>query len=432
MGAGPSALYDASRPGDVRHSVADIGLARRDLGYEPTVTVREGLRRTVPFALTSEANDHDRHALRALTPVVTGRAPPAQPRRGSRRASRARRDGRRYLITGGAGFIGSHLAEALLAGERAATIVILDDLSTGRLENIHGLLRSGAVEFVEGSATDAGVLDGLMGSADVCVHLASAVGVQMIVDDPLRTLMQSVRASNVVMHSAHRHGVRVLFSSTSEVYGKHSSDALSEDDDLIIGSPAKGRWTYAIAKSYGEALIHGYRRRLGVDATVVRLFNSVGPRQTGAYGMVLPRFVGQALNDDDLTVYGSGVQTRCFTHVADTVAALVLLCEDDSANGRTFNVGSSTPVSILELAGHVIERAQSKSRIMLVPYNDAYGAGFEELGSRRPDTSALRQLTGWHPRRTVDDAIDDLIEFERNRGASNSEPVSRIVSSNVV
>jgi UDP-glucose 4-epimerase len=271
-----------------------------------------------------------------------------------------------------------------------------------------------------------------MGSADVCVHLASAVGVQMIVDDPLRTLMQSVRASNVVMHSAHRHGVRVLFSSTSEVYGKHSSDALSEDDDLIIGSPAKGRWTYAIAKSYGEALIHGYRRRLGVDATVVRLFNSVGPRQTGAYGMVLPRFVGQALNDDDLTVYGSGVQTRCFTHVADTVAALVLLCEDDSANGRTFNVGSSTPVSILELAGHVIERAQSKSRIMLVPYNDAYGAGFEELGSRRPDTSALRQLTGWHPRRTVDDAIDDLIEFERNRGASDSEPVTRIVSSNVV
>jgi UDP-glucose 4-epimerase len=211
------------------------------------------------------------------------------------------------------------------------------------------------------------------------------------------------------MHSAAAHDVRVLFSSTSEVYGKRTGAALTEDSDLVLGSPSKGRWTYAIAKSFGEALVHGYHRQHGVEATIVRLFNAVGPRQTGTYGMVLPRFVRQALRGHDLTVYGTGAQTRCFTHVRDTVSALLALSENDEAIGKGFNVGTSTPVAIVELARRVIERTGSRSRIVLVPYEQAYGEGFEELGRRMPDTTALRNLTGWQPRYTVDDAVDDLI-----------------------
>ena len=295
-------------------------------------------------------------------------------------------------------------------------IVILDDLSTGRLENIAHALTLDNVAFVHGAATDAALVDELMQDADICVHLASPVGVQMIVSDPLDTLMRSVRATNVVMHGALRHGVRVLFSSTSEVYGKHANRALGEGDDLVLGSPSKGRWTYAIAKSFGEALAHGYHRGHGVDAVVVRLFNTVGPRQTGLHGMVLPRFVRQAIHGEDLTVYGDGQQTRCFTHVGDTVDALTLLCESDGARGRTFNVGSSAPIAIVDLARRVIARAESASGIVLVPYADAYGDGFEELGPRRPDTAALRELTGWQPRRSLDLAIDAVIDHERSLG----------------
>ena len=432
-GVSLAAVHDQPRAGDVRHSVADIGLARRELGYEPVVTLGEGLRRTVAYALSTVAPNNNRngHAVRTIGPAIPSLAPPVRRTGPGRGTPAVGRRGRRYLITGGAGFIGSHLAEALLAGEPAARVVVLDDLSTGRLQNIAELVRSGAAEFVEGSVADAGIVDDLMEGADVCVHLASAVGVHMIVGDPLRTLMESVRASNIVMHSAHRHHARVLFSSSSEVYGKQTSGALTEEDDLVIGAPAKGRWSYAIAKSYGEALIHGYHNRLGVEATAVRLFNTVGPRQTGAHGMVLPRFVSQALRDDDITVYGDGAQTRCFTHVADTVAALVLLCESDQTWGRTFNVGSATAISILDLARRVIGRAQSGSRVVFVPYQDAYGDGFEELGRRRPDTGALRRLTGWRPRRTVDQAIDEIIEFERDRGGTKTSRVTRHVTADV-
>jgi UDP-glucose 4-epimerase len=325
--------------------------------------------------------------------------------------SRRFRRSRRFLITGGAGFIGSHLAEALVA--RGDTVVALDNLSTGRLENIAHLLGDG-VELIKGSVSDAALVDECAAEADFCFHLASAVGVEMIVEDPLETLMRNVRGSNVVMHAAACHGLPVLFASTSEVYGKRDGLSLSEHGDLVLGSPSKGRWTYAIAKSFGEALVHGYHRQRGVDATVVRLFNTVGPRQTGAYGMVLPRFVQQALAGEDLTVFGTGKQTRCFTHVLDAVEALVLLSDHNGAFGNAYNVGSSTPVSILQLAGQVIERTGSGSRVLLVPYEDAYGDGFEELGIRRPDTSALRALTGWRPRRTLDVAIDDVIAYERD------------------
>ncbi len=234
--------------------------------------------------------------------------------------------------------------------------------------------------------------------------------------------MSGVRGSNVMMQAAAEHGVRLIYSSTSEVYGKQANGSLTEEDDLILGSPSKSRWTYAISKSYGEALVAGYHNRDGLDGTVVRFFNTVGPRQTGIYGMVLPRFVSQALRGDELTVYGSGAQTRCFTHVKDTVAAIWALCESDQARGRTFNVGSSTPVAIVELARLVIERTGSSSGIVLVPYEQAYGRGFEELGRRRPDTTALRNLTGWQPRFTIEDAIDDVIAYERVRIQSADSP----------
>jgi UDP-glucose 4-epimerase len=411
VGADVAAVHGPPRPGDVRHSLADISLATRDLGYRPQVSLKEGLRLTVDY-FTGTEQQGARHALRPVHVPVTRAAANGSVRHLPIHHSQR---GRRYLITGGAGFIGSHLVEALVARGGCERIAILDDLSTGRLENIEPLLAGDDVTFVEGSVTDSELVDQLMAEADFCVHLASAVGVQMIVNEPLETLMRSVRGSNVVMHAAQRHDVRVLFSSTSEVYGKHTNGALTEDDDLVFGSPSKGRWTYAIAKTFGEALIHGYHGRRGVDATVVRLFNTVGPRQTGQYGMVLPRFVRQARGGEDLTVFGTGAQTRCFTHVGDTVAALILLAENEQAHGRTFNIGSATPIAVIELARRVIERADSDSGITLVPYEEAYGDGFEELGSRRPDTTALRNLTGWQSRRTVEDAIDDVIQYERAR-----------------
>jgi nucleoside-diphosphate-sugar epimerase len=410
IGAEVEPTHGPDRLGDVRHSLADISAARADLGYEPTVTLDDGIRRTVKFYREQEAESQ--RAARAHKPaLMLVHMPP-------KRASR--QPGKRYLITGGAGFIGSHLTEALVERDDAVKVVILDDLSTGSYGNIEHLVDDDRVSFVRGSVTDAAMVDTLMRDADQCIHLASAVGVQMIVNEPLDTLMKSVRGSNVVMHAATRNDVRVLFSSTSEVYGKQSHRLLNEEDDLVFGSPSKGRWTYAIAKSFGEALIHGYSRQRGVDATIVRLFNCVGPRQTGTYGMVLPRFVRQALANEDLTVYGDGKQTRCFTHVRDTVAALLALSDNDSASGRTFNIGNSNLISIHELARRVIVRSGSDSGITLVPYDEAYASGFEELGTRVPDTSALGELTGWRAELTINDAIDDVIAYERAQLADAS------------
>lgn len=423
-GARVNAVHGPPRTGDIRHSLADVTRARNDLGYAPAISVAEGLRQTVTDALGQEAARGHHHVIRAVrSPKPSGRA------RGTTPPGRQpRRPAGRFLITGGAGFIGSHLVDALAARQDCEQLVILDDLSTGRRAHVEHLL-DGRVQLVEGSVADAGLVDELMKEVDHCVHLASVVGVQKVIDEPLETLMYSARGGGVVMHAAARHGARVLFSSTSEVYGKATNGALREDDDLVIGSPAKSRWAYAIAKSFGEALIAGYNQHRGVDTTVVRLFNTVGPGQTGAYGMVLPRFVRQALNGEDLTVFGSGAQTRCFTHVKDTVAALILLAANDGARGKTFNVGTSTPVAIVELARRVIERAGSSSGIVLVPYEEAYGDGFEELGRRSPDTTALRNLTGWQPQRTIDDAIDDVIAYERARlTADTPERVAADVS----
>lgn len=328
--------------------------------------------------------------------------------------TRQRSDGPQgCLITGGAGFIGSHLVDFLAA--RGDRVTVLDDFSTGNAENLARWSEGGAVEIVDGSTRDEELVDALVRSSGRVFHLASAVGVQLIVERPLESLLGNVRGTEHVLCSAARHQRKVVFTSTSEVYGKNSIGALTEDADHILGSPFKSRWAYAIAKGFGEALAHGLFQAHGAHVVVARLFNCVGPRQTGQYGMVLPRFVRQALAGEDITVYGDGTQTRCFAHVTDTVQALVQLGEHPDAVGKVFNIGSETEIPIIELAGRVTERCGSASRIRLVPYEDAYGAGFEELGRRKPDTTALRLLTGWTPVRTIDDAIDDVILHERSR-----------------
>jgi UDP-glucose 4-epimerase len=317
----------------------------------------------------------------------------------------------RYLVTGGAGFIGSHLCDALSA--QGDSLVILDDLSTGSIDNVVPLLRSGRAEFVEGSVLDEQLVMEVLGDVDACVHLASVVGVNLVVGQPVETLLSNVRGCDVVLSCAAALGKRTLFASTSEVYGKHSNGALDEGDDRVYGQVQKARWNYATSKSFGEALALGYHRELGIENVVARFFNTVGPRQTGMYGMVLPRFVRQAVAGEPVTVYGDGTQTRCFGHVYDTVDAVMRLLDSETAPGQVFNIGSDAEISILELARRVIERADSDSEIRFVPYDEAYDDGFEELGRRKPDTTALRAHTGWAPERTIDDAIDDVIVFER-------------------
>jgi UDP-glucose 4-epimerase len=340
---------------------------------------------------------------------------------------RSGRDGAKSLVTGGAGFVGSHLVDALVG--RGDRVVVLDDLSTGRASNLEGALRSGRVEFIEGSTTDADLVESAVADADRCFHLASAVGVELIVDNELESLRANVRGAENVLLACAETGVSVLVASTSEVYGKHSDGPLHELSDRVLGPPQLSRWSYATAKSFAEALAYGLHRERGVDTRVARLFNVVGPRQTGAYGMVLPRFVQQAIDGEDLTVYGDGVQTRCFCHVADVVEALLLLIEADGAVGRPFNVGADTEISITELARRVIERSDSRSAIRFVPFEAAYGDGFEELGRRRPDTSALRALTGWEPLLTLEDAIDDVITSARAAAtpAARREESPRVV-----
>jgi UDP-glucose 4-epimerase len=325
----------------------------------------------------------------------------------------------RYLVTGGAGFIGSHLVETIAA--RGDHVLILDDLSTGDRHNIEHLLSAGNVELKVGSILDEDLVDECFREVDACFHLASAVGVQLVVSRPLDTLLCNVRGTDNVISAAVRHGRRLLFSSTSEIYGKNSTGALDEMSDRVLGSPFKARWGYSTAKAFGEALSHGYAREAGAEIVVARLFNTVGPRQKGAYGMVLPRFVQQALAGEDLTVYGNGTQSRCFVHVADTVHALSLLIELDEAIGDVFNVGSSTEVPIIELAAKVIERTGSSSRVRLIPYESAYGEGFEELGRRKPDTTKLERLTAWQTSRTLEETIDDVIAYARSEAAGPAQ-----------
>jgi len=317
------------------------------------------------------------------------------------------------LVTGGAGFIGSHLTDSLVAdGKR---VIVLDDLSGGSRENLSSSLASGLVTVVEGSVLDRDLVDDCVASAEVCVHLAARLGVERIVRDPLTSLRENALGADVVMEAAARHGRRLLFASSSEVYGKLNQRDLREDADRLIGSPQKSRWSYAIAKAFGESLAHAYVSHCGAEMIVVRLFNTVGPRQSSEYGMVVPRFVRQAIAGEPLTVYGDGRQTRCFTDVRDVVRALRLLIGCEQAAGRTFNIGSSSAVRVVDLARIVVDRLGSSSAVVFVPYAQAHGPGFEELGNRSPDTSALRGLTGWTPQWKLEQTVDSVVAHELDR-----------------
>ncbi|MBS0548330.1 MAG: NAD-dependent epimerase/dehydratase family protein [Proteobacteria bacterium] len=315
----------------------------------------------------------------------------------------------RYLVTGGAGFIGSHLTDALVA--RGDEVLVLDDLSTGRIDNLKGALATGAVELVEGSILDRDLVDSCTASADVCLHLAAAVGVQLILEQPLDSLLRNVRGSDVVISSMVERGGKVLVASSSEIYGKNGDVLLSEDSDRILGPTSTSRWAYSMAKGFSEFLAKAYTSERDADTVVFRFFNTVGPRQTGSYGMVMPRFVQQALAGAPLTVYGDGTQRRCFTHVRDVTEAVLRLCDEAAATGKTFNIGSPHEITIGDLAHKVIERTGSDSEVIMVPYDEAYAEGFEEIGCRHPDLSLIRRVTGWSPRLTIDEMIDDVIAY---------------------
>ena len=315
------------------------------------------------------------------------------------------------LITGGAGFIGSHLADRLLADGHQ--VVVLDDLSTGRYENIEHLLGRPDFEFVLGSILNADLLDDCVARCDTVFHLAAAVGVQLIVEKPLESLATNIRGSELVFEKAHKYNTRILVASTSEIYGKNTSDRLGEEDDRILGSPLKSRWSYSEAKAIDEILAYTYWRQKGLRSVIVRLFNTVGPRQTGHYGMVIPRFVNQALRNEPLTVYGDGTQQRCFCFVGDIVDALVKLIETDEAYGQVFNLGGSEEVSIMTLAERVIARAGSSSTIRVIPYDEAYEAGFEDMERRVPNTDRAAATVGFRQTLDLDGIIDSVVEDQR-------------------
>jgi UDP-glucose 4-epimerase len=320
----------------------------------------------------------------------------------------------RYLITGGAGFIGSHLSDLLV--EQGHTVHVLDDVSTGRVENVAALEGHPQFQCTIGSVDDEALVDELVRQADVVVHLAAAVGVRLIVERPVHAIETNVHCTEVVLARADAHRKPVLLASTSEVYGKSDALPFSEDGDLQMGATSKARWAYACSKAIDEFLALAYWRERELPVTVVRLFNTVGPRQTGLYGMVVPRLVGQALAGEPLTVYGDGTQTRCFCHVADVVRAIDGLLHEPAAWGNVFNVGSMLEVSILELARRVLEVTGSDSEVSLVSYDEAYAAGFEDMYRRVPDITKISQLTGWAPTRSLQDIIRDVVaDHERPR-----------------
>ena len=319
----------------------------------------------------------------------------------------------KVLVTGGAGFIGSHLVDSLVA--RGDTVIVLDDLSTGRHDNLRQHEGDSRVEFVLGSILNEGLVDDTIRRADLVLHLAAAVGVNLIVERPLESLATNIRGSEIVLEKCHKYGRKVLVTSTSEIYGKNTSDRLNEEDDRILGSPLKSRWSYSEAKAIEEILAYSYWRDKGLPTVIVRLFNTVGPRQVGHYGMVIPRFVEQALRGAPITVYGDGSQRRCFCHVADSTAALLGLADSVEAEGRVFNVGAQREISMTDLARTICERVGSRSELTFIPYDEAYEFGFEDMERRVPDTDRVNGLLGWTPERTLEQIIDDVATDVRSR-----------------
>jgi len=315
----------------------------------------------------------------------------------------------RVLITGGAGFIGSHLSEAYL--QRGDEVFVIDDLSTGSIENIRHLKDHPRFHYTIDSIHNQPVTAELVDQCDVIFHLAAAVGVKLIVESPVRTIENNVHGTEVVLSLANKKKKKVLLASTSEVYGLSSEVPFREDGNLVMGATNKGRWSYACSKAIDEFLALAYWREKKLPTIVVRLFNTVGPRQTGQYGMVIPTFVKQALAGRAITVYGSGKQSRCFCYVGDVVAALVKLMDADDSVGEVFNIGSNQEISILDLAKRVKDLTRSESEIVFVPYDEAYEEGFEDMPRRVPDTSKVNKLVGFKPEKRLDEILQKVIEF---------------------
>lgn len=319
----------------------------------------------------------------------------------------------RVLITGGAGFIGSHLSDAYL--ERGDEVYVIDDLSTGSIENIQHLKNNPRFHYTIESVHNQPVVAELVDQCDVIFHLAAAVGVKLIVESPVRTIETNVRGTEVVLSLANKKKKKVLVASTSEVYGLSTEVPFREDGNLVMGATTKGRWSYACSKAIDEFLALAYWREKKLPTIVVRLFNTVGPRQTGQYGMVIPSFVKQALAGRTITVYGDGKQTRCFGYVGDVVGALVKLMDQPSAVGQVFNIGSNEEVSILELARRVKELTNSSSEISFVPYDEAYEEGFEDMPRRVPDISKINALVGFNPEMKLDGILQSVINYHSER-----------------
>ena len=313
----------------------------------------------------------------------------------------------KYFISGGAGFIGSHLAEKLLA--RGDEVTVLDNLSTGSANNLSGI--KGKFVFEQGSILDKAVIDRLVADSDYVVHLAAALGVFNIVNKPLESLKTNLQGTEIILEVADKHKKPVLIASTSEVYGKNDKVPLNEEDDRIIGHPLKSRWSYSEAKAVDESLAYFYYLENKLPIRIVRFFNTVGPRQVGNYGMVIPRFISAALKNESLSVYGSGDQIRCFCHVNDAVRALLLVMDSDEAIGEVFNIGNNQQISIMELAKKVIELTRSSSSIEKIAYEKAYPEGFEDMQRRVPDISKIKRVLGWAPEINLDQIIKDIVVF---------------------
>ena len=312
----------------------------------------------------------------------------------------------RILVTGGAGFIGSHLCERLISDWHIVTAV--DNFSTGRAQNLSNLDGSNIFTLVNGSILDTNILSPLIKDADYVFHLAAAVGVFNIVNNPLASLLTNIRGTENVLEAAHVNKTPVFLTSSSEVYGKNTSDSLKESDDRILGSPVTLRWSYSEAKAIDESLAYAYFVEKQLQTRIVRFFNTVGPRQLGAYGMVVPRFVKAALANEPITIYGDGTQTRCFAHVYDVVDAVMAIAFAENTIGRVINIGNDFEISINSLAKRIIEEIGSKSEIVHVPYSEAYGEGFEDMERRVPNIDLINQLVGWKPQRDLSTMIADI------------------------
>jgi len=313
----------------------------------------------------------------------------------------------KYLITGGSGFIGSHLAERLI--DQGHSVTVIDNLSTGGDNNLLKVKKN--IEFHHGNVLDKPLMEKLIAESDYVVHLAAALGVLNIINKPLESLKTNIQGTEVVLEACEKYNKPVLIASTSEIYGKNDKVPLNEEDDRIVGHPLKSRWSYSEAKAVDESLAYFYYLEKKLPVRIVRFFNTVGPRQVGHYGMVVPRFVTAALKNDPISVYGSGEQIRCFCHVDDAVDALLIVMASEKAIGQVFNVGNNQQISIEGLAQKIIEITGSKSKIIKVPYSQAYPEGFEDMQRRVPDISKIKNLLGWSPQKGLDQVIKDIVAF---------------------